>query len=289
LKQSCVDIAGLYIGDNYPVRIMGVINLSPESFYKDAVTVKEDDIRQAIIKFDQEGADIIDIGGASSAPKNIYGTQEISVDEELRRVTSAIDIIMALTKLPLSIDTISSEVAEKALDMGVTVVNDVSGLKGDPKMAKLVADRAASVVLMARCRPYCDSIEASLKSLRESLSIASKAGIETSMILVDPGIGFGKPSSVDYEIIHNLQAFRQLNQPILLGVSRKAFIGSLLNQPEPTDRLSGSIAATAVAVYNGANIIRTHDVKDTKIAVSIGDAIRKSVLTEYNHQSGESR
>jgi dihydropteroate synthase len=288
LGQSCVDIAGLRIGDKYPVRIMGVINLSPESFYKGAVAVEADEIRQAIIRFDQEGADIIDIGGASSAPKNIYGTQEISIDEELTRVMSAIDIIMSLTKLPLSIDTVSSEVAEEALNMGVTVVNDVTGLKGDPKMARLVSDRAASAVLMARCRPYCDSIQASLESLRESLSIAFEAGIETSKILVDPGIGFGKPPNVDYEILHNLQAFSMLNQPILVGISRKAFIGSLLNQLEPSGRLSGSIAATSVAVYNGANIIRTHDVKETRIAVRIGEAIRKSAKTDYSDQIGDS-
>jgi dihydropteroate synthase len=289
LGQSCVDIMGLRIGDRYPVRIMGVINLSPESFYKGTVAVEEEDIRQTIDKFGKEGADIIDIGGASTAPRSIYSTKEISVDEELRRVTSAIDIITSLTKLPLSIDTVSSKVAEEALDMGVTVINDVSGLRADSKMAALVSDRAAPVILMAKCNPYCDSIQTALESLRESLLVASEAGIENRLIIVDPGIGFGKPPSVDYEILHNLDAFILLDQPILVGLSRKAFIGSLLDQSDPSDRLSGSIAATSVAVYNGANIIRSHDVKETRMAVRIGEVIRKSRRIDQREQIGDSQ
>jgi len=289
LGQSYVDVAGLRIGDKYPVRIMGVINLSSESFYKGTVAVSDDDIHRIITRLEEEGADIIDIGGASSAPKKIYDTQEISVQEELRRITNAIDIISSMTKLPLSIDTMSSQVAEGALDLGVSVINDVSGLKADSRMAALVSDRAAPVILMASCNPYCDSIQASLESLRESLSVALEAGIDTDRILVDPGIGFGKPPDVDYELLHNLDKFTLLGRPILVGVSRKAFIGSLLNQPDPEDRLIGSIAATSVAVYNGANIIRTHDVKETRVAVRIGEAIRWNGKTDCCTQSGDSQ
>jgi len=289
LGQSCVDIAGLRIGDKYPVRVMGVINLSLESFYKGSVAVEEEGIRQIITRFENEGADIIDIGGASTAPRDIYDTQKVSVREELKRITSAIDIITSMTKLPLSVDTVSSKVAEKALDMGVVVINDVSGLKADSKMAKLASDRTAPIILMANCQPYCDSVQSSLESLRQSLSIAFEAGIGTSMILIDPGIGFGKPPNMDYEILHNLCAFTVFNQPILVGVSRKAFIGSLLNQLDPADRLSGSIAATSVAVYNGANIIRTHDVKETRIAVRIGEEIRKSAKKSQGTQTGDSQ
>ncbi|MDH4213262.1 MAG: dihydropteroate synthase [Candidatus Thorarchaeota archaeon] len=287
MEQPYVDVAGLRIGNEYPVRIMGVINLSPESFYKGTVAAKEEDVRRIIARFEREGADIIDIGGASTAPREIYHTREITARDELKRVTNAIDIITSMTKLPLSIDTMSSKVAEKALDMGVTVINDVSGLKADSKMAGLASDRNAPVILMANCRPYCDSIQSSLESLRESLSLARDAGIDTGMILVDPGIGFGKPSNVDYEILHNLGAFAVLGQPILVGVSRKAFIGSLLDQSDPADRLTGSIAATSVAVYNGANIIRTHDVKESRIAVRVGEAIRKSIQTDHGIQSGD--
>jgi dihydropteroate synthase len=289
LKQSYVDIAGLRIGDKYPVRVMGVINLSPESFYKDAIAVEEEDIRQIIARFDKEGADIIDVGGASTAPRDIYGTQGVSEHEELKRITRAIDIITSVTKLPLSIDTVSSKIADRALEMGVTVINDVSGLKADSNMATLVSDRAAPVILMANCRPYCDSVQSSLESLRQSLSLALEAEIDTNKILIDPGIGFGKPSDVDYEILCNLCMFTMFNRPILVGVSRKAFIGSLLNQPNPADRLSGSIAATAIAVYNGANIIRTHDIKDTRIAARIGEEIRKSARKDHRMQTGGSQ
>lgn len=268
---------------------MAVINLSSESFYKGTVAANDDDIRRIITRLDKEGADIIDIGGASSAPKKIYGTQEISIQEELRRVTNAIDIILSMTKLPLSIDTMSSQVAERALEMGVSAINDVSGLKADSRMATLVSDRAAPVILMASCNPYCENIQASLESLKASLSMALDAGINTDKILVDPGIGFGKPSSVDFELLHNLEKFTIFGRPILVGLSRKAFIGSLLNQQNPEDRLLGSIAATSVAVHNGANIIRTHDVKETRVAVRIGETIRQNGKTGGYTQSGDSK
>ena len=289
MKLPYVDVSGLRIGEGYPVRIMGVLNVSPESFYKDSVAIDEDSIQQAVARFEREGADIIDIGGASTAPKSIYGTPEVSVTEELRRVTEAIAMVAMMTKLPLSIDTVSSMVAKKALDLGASVINDVSGLRADSKMAKLVADRAAPVILMANCGHSCDSYQASLDALRSSLSIALETGIDSSMILVDPGIGFGKQSEVDYEILRNLHAFTALHRPVLVGVSRKTFIGNQLGQPEPSDRLLGSIAATSVAVYNGASVIRTHDVKETRIAVAIGEAIRGNTRGKRRNQREDSQ
>ena len=264
---------------------MGVLNVSPESFYKDSVAIDEDSIQQAVARFEREGADIIDIGGASTAPKSIYGTPEVSVTEELRRVTEAIAMVAMMTKLPLSIDTVSSMVAKKALDLGASVINDVSGLRTDSKMAKLVADRAAPVILMANCGHSCDSYQASLDALRSSFSIALETGIDASMILVDPGIGFGKQSEVDFEILRNLHTFTALRRPVLVGVSRKRFIGNQLKQADPSDRLLGSIAATSVAVYNGASIIRTHDVRETRIAVAIGEAIRGNVREDRRNQT----
>jgi dihydropteroate synthase len=194
-----------------------------------------------------------------------------------------------MTKIPLSVDTVSSMVAKKALDLGASVINDVSGLRADSKMAKLVADRAVPVILMANCGNPCASYQASIDSLRNSFSIALEAGIESSMILVDPGIGFGKQSEVDYEILRNLHAFTALHRPVLVGVSRKAFIGNQLGQPDPSDRLLGSIAATSVAVYNGANVIRTHDVKETRIAVVIGEAIRRNARGDRRNQVEDSQ
>ncbi len=289
MELPYVDVSGVRIGEGYPVRIMGVLNLSPESFYRDSVAIDDDSIRQAVARFEREGADIIDIGGASTAPKNIYGTPEVSVNEELRRVTEAIGMITTMTKLPLSIDTVSSGVAKEALDLGASVVNDVSGLRADSKMAKLVADRAVPIILMASCGGPCVSYQASMDSLRSSFSIALETGIESSMILVDPGIGFGKQSEVDYEILRNLHVFAAFHRPMLVGVSRKAFIGNQLGQPDPSDRLLGSIAATSVAVYNGADVIRTHDVRETKIAVVIGEAIRGKTRGKRRSQMEDSQ
>jgi dihydropteroate synthase len=271
-----VNVAGLCIGEEYPVRVMSVLNVSPESFYKGSVSAGIQNIQQAISRFEEEGADIIDIGGASSAPKNIYGTKEISLEEELARITKAIDVATSMTSIPLSVDTVSVKVAEEALDRGVAIINDVSGLQSDPGMSRLVSERDAAVVLMAHCGQPCGTVQATLESIQRSLEIAREAGIETEKILLDPGIGFGKPPEVDYALLKNLHAFVALGHPILVGVSRKAFIGSLLQQSEPADRLIGSVAATSVAVYNGASVIRTHDVKETRIAVQIGEAIRRN-------------
>jgi dihydropteroate synthase len=271
-----INVEGLCIGEDFPVRIMGVLNVSPESFYKSSVSMGIQDIKQAILRFEREGADIIDIGGASSAPKDVYGTEEISLEEELIRVTEAIDAATSMTKIPLSVDTVSAKVAEEAIDRGVAIINDVSGLQSDPEMARLVSERDATVVLMAHCGQPCRSVQVSLESVQRSLRIAQEAGIKTERILLDPGIGFGKPPEVDYALLKNLRVFAALGHPILVGVSRKAFIGRLLQQPDPADRLIGSVAATSVAVYNGASIIRTHDVEETRIAAQIGEAIRKN-------------
>lgn len=259
---------------------MSVINLSPESFYKGSVAASIDEFHAMIDTASREGADIIDIGGASTAPKQVYGTRDTSIDEEINRVTQALDSVEVSEYPPLSIDTTSSRVAEVALDLGVSMVNDISGLHKDSEMADLVATRKVPVVLMANCGEPCNNIHASLRALEDSLSIARDVGIESSKIILDPGIGFGKPPEVDVEILRELSKFTTLDHPLLVGVSRKAFIGHLLSQPNPDDRLIGSIGATIVAVMNGASAIRTHDVRETKIAVHIGEALRKSKRPE---------
>jgi dihydropteroate synthase len=259
---------------------MGILNLSPESFYKKTTVSDDATIQQLVEQMENEGVDIIDIGAASTAPSNVYGTPTISEKEELHRITKALKYITNITNLPLSIDTVSSEVARTALDMGVSLVNDISGLKADPMMVVLAHEKNVPVVLMANCDPPCSSVSLSLASLEESYSIAVNAGIERDKILVDPGIGFGKPAEVDFEILRNLRQFTQFNQPLLVGVSRKAFLGSLLDQNDPEERLSGSLAATSIAVYNGANMIRTHDVQETKMVVKIGQAVLEAKDSE---------
>jgi dihydropteroate synthase len=253
---------------------MGVINLSPESFYKGAIVETPEEFQIQLERTVSEGADIIDIGGASTAPENVYGASGVSIKEEIRRVSSALRSLES-KKTPISIDTTSSKVAEIALDLGASIVNDVSGLQADPKMARLVAERSAPVILMANCDTPCGSVQKSLDSLMTSLRIAKNNGVDPGKIILDPGIGFGKPPVVDYSILRNLDRFVMLGFPLLVSVSRKAFIGHLLEQNNPEDRLAGSIAATSIAVMNGAHMIRAHDVKEAGIAARIGEAIRQ--------------
>ena len=267
-----VNIGGLQIGPNHPVRVMGVINLSPESFYKGAIAENSNDFQMMLERAVSEGADLIDIGGASTAPKNVYGTSDVPRDEEIKRISLALGSITNM-KRPISIDTTSSAVAEVALDLGASIVNDISGLQADPRMVKLVADREVPVILMANCGTPCGSVLESLNSLRISLTIAKDHEISAERIILDPGLGFGKPPDVDTAILRNLDQFTKLGHPLLVGVSRKDFIGHLLEQSDPDDRLIGSIAATSIAVMNGANMIRAHDVKEAKIAIRIGKAI----------------
>lgn len=264
------------IGPDSPVRVMSAINLSPESFYRGAVADSIDTFHAMIDTASKEGVDIIDIGGMSTAPKQVYGTGDISVEEEAKRVSQALDSITVSKHPPISIDTTSSKVAEIALELGASMLNDISGLQADSEMAELVADRGVPIVLMANCGMPCGSVQASLKSLKDSLNLATGAGIESDKIIVDPGIGFGKPPSVDVAILQELTRFLELGHPLLIGVSRKAFIGHLLGQPDPDDRLIGSVVATTVAVMNGANVIRTHDVRETKVAIQMGEALRRS-------------
>ncbi len=287
MRHHTVDIDGLKVGADFPPRIMSVINLSPESFYRDSIVDNRDQLVKVINSMEQEGADIIDVGGASTAPRGIYGTPEVTAEVELERVTSNLEYIVRNTRVPISIDTARSEVAEAAIDIGVSLVNDVSGLTRDKRMAKLVANRGVPIVLMAECGGSCQTLKASFRSVERSVKTALSVGIPQEKIIIDPGIGFGKPSEVDLEIIRELDRFCSLGYPVLVGVSRKAFIGDLLSQPNPSMRLAGSIAATSIAVANGANIIRTHDVNEGKIAAKVGKALRRVSAESESRESAE--
>ena len=287
MRHHTVDIDGLKVGADFPPRIMSVINLSPESFYRDSIVDNREQLVKVINSMEQEGADIIDIGGASTAPRGIYGTPEVTAEVELERVTSNLEYIVRNTRVPISIDTARSEVAEAAIDIGVSLVNDVSGLTRDKRMAKLVANRGVPIVLMAECGGSCQTLEAAFRSVERSVKTALSVGIPQERIIIDPGIGFGKPSEVDLEIIRELDRFCSLGYPVLVGVSRKAFIGDLLSQPNPSMRLVGTIAATSIAVANGANLIRTHDVNEGKIAAKVGKALRRVSTESENRESAE--
>lgn len=274
MEKCIVQLDGMEIGGGAEVRVMGVLNVSSESFYNNSVASEDKEIISLVKNMEEAGADIIDVGGASSAPTSIYGTEKISIEMEMQRIDHAMEILDLCTDLPVSVDTTSASVAELALEKGASMVNDISGLKEDADMASLVAQYGVPVILMAHCSRGCTDVNSSTRALRESLNIAADAGIDRKKIIIDPGIGFGKPANVDFAIIKNLHQFLEIGQPLLIGVSRKAFLGSLLNQPEPANRLTGTIAATAIAVSKGADIIRAHDVAEAVIASQVGLAIK---------------
>jgi dihydropteroate synthase len=272
------DLAGLEVGDGFPVRLMGAINVSPESFYKDSVAATEDTLRSQAEQMAAEGADIIDVGAMSTAP---YLTTAIPEAEEIRRLTSAIRLLRQVVALPISADTTRSAVASAALDAGAGVINDVSGFRGDPAMAALAARRADGVILMASetGTGEIDPVRTVLVLLRESCATADGAGNLKDRVVLDPGIGFFRNAALsweawDCELLRRLSDLRSLGRPILVGLSRKSFIGKILGRPDPTDRLAGSLAATVVAVLKGAHMIRTHDVGETRDAVRMAEALR---------------
>ncbi len=257
---------------------MGVLNITPDSFSDGGLFL---DPARAVDHAElmvADGADIIDIGGESTRP----GSEPVALEDELSRV---IPVISALTKhlsVPISVDTCKSAVARRAIDAGASMVNDIFGLRSDPEMARVVASTGVPVCVMhIRGTPkimqknpsYEALIPEIMDSLRQSIGIALDAGIAEENIIVDPGIGFGKTFNHNLEILNRLKEFSALGKPLLIGVSRKAFIGKILDDAPVQDRLAGTLAAVAVAVCNGAQIVRVHDVKVTSQAVRVVDAI----------------
>ena len=272
------NLAGVEVGDGFPVRLVGAINVSPESFYPGSVAATEDSVKQQAERMAAEGADLLDIGAMSTAP---YLPTEIPEAEEIQRVTWAIGIVRGVASLPLSVDTTRSRVALAALDAGADVINDVSGLRRDPGMGEIVAKRARGAILMAsEIAPEArDPIGTVRGLLEETLQIVWRVGVPEHRIVVDPGIGFFRKAALpwyewDCEVLRRLGELKTLDRPLLVGVSRKSFIGQLLGQADPAERLGGSLAATAVAVVNGAHMIRTHDVGPSREVVRVAEALR---------------
>ena len=272
------NLAGVEVGDGFPVRLVGAINVSPESFYPGSVAATEDSVKQRAERMAAEGADLLDIGAMSTAP---YLPTEIPEAEEIQRVTWAIGIVRGVASLPLSVDTTRSRVALAALDAGADVINDVSGLRRDPGMGEIVAKRARGAILMAsEIAPEArDPIGTVRGLLEETLQIVWRVGVPEHRIVVDPGIGFFRKAALpwyewDCEVLRRLGDLKTLDRPLLVGVSRKSFIGQLLGQADPAERLGGSLAATAVAVVNGAHMIRTHDVGPSREVVRVAEALR---------------
>jgi dihydropteroate synthase len=266
------------VGDCKAVAVMGIINLDPHSFYQSSYFASLKEALSAAEMMIEEGVDIIDIGGISTAP----GSPDVSVETEKRRVATIIRQIAENWEVPISIDTQRVPVVQIAIRNGATIVNDVSGLKNDPDMAKTIQDSGVSCVLMAaRNRPGDrETLPEIIEALQESLQIALSEGIPSNHIVVDPGIGFGKPFEYDLEILRNLEQLRALEQPILLGVSRKHFIGEVLGYSSPRDRLYGTLVTLAIALQKGVDVVRAHDIRATRDCVKMVNALQSSQGSE---------
>jgi len=276
------------VGGSNPVRIMGILNTSPESFYKKSIRTSKRNITQAVRLMEAQGADIIDVGGMSTAP---YLSTMIPEKIEAERIIDAIKIIQNISNLPISIDTCRASVAMEALEFGVEIINDVSGLKYDKQMLDVVKIYQPSLVLCAFSKKIImgNIIQQTQKLLKQSLHLAKLAGIPKTKIIVDPAIGFFRKSGKsqfftkitldwvqrDLNILADLDSIK-CGQPLLVSVSNKSFIGKILNKPNPVDRLSGSLAAEIVAIINGADIIRTHNVKQSKRLVTVAKNFLRS-------------
>lgn len=267
------------MGEGMPVRIMGAVNVSPESFYSGSVIGDDVALRDAAQRMVEEGADFIDVGAMSTAP---YLETEISVGEEIRRMTWALRIMSRAVSVPLSADTKRASVAAAALASGARIINDVSGLRADEAMADIAAQGEGLIVVASQNgEGEGDPLTVVRRLLSVSVDRARRAGIPERQVVVDPGIGFftrqaQRPEEFSCDVLGRLSELQDLGRPILVGVSRKSFIGKLTGHKEPSARLWGSLGATAVAVYNGASMIRTHDVAPTRDAVRVAEAVLHS-------------
>lgn len=278
-----VKIKNLTIGDQEPVRLMATFNLSKESFYKGSVVNfnNDDQLAKRISTLLDQGTEIFDLGPKSSAPTDIYGNETaISETEEISRIKPALKMIRELDqKVVISIDTQSSKVAEYALLHGADIINDISGLKFDNNLAKVIGDHSAFAILMACEKQPGDVYEKKsvINALKSSFTLANEY-IPTNHLIIDPGIGGWVPERTpehDFQLILDTPEIKeQLSSPALIALSRKSFIGKTLNLP-PNERLSGSLSATAISVLYGANIIRAHDIRETKEAIIIAETFKK--------------
>lgn len=257
--------------------IMGVLNVTPDSFSDGGKYLDKDKALEQGLRLVEEGSDIIDIGGESTRP----GSESIPAQEEIRRVIPVVKALKEKTGALISVDTTKSGVAQAALDAGADIINDISSLRFDPRMAPLAAERDVPVILMhmkglpktMQVDPYYEDVLLEVKSfLQERLEAAQAAGIKRERIIIDPGIGFGKRLEDNLALINKLHILGELDRPILIGTSRKSFIGSILDLP-PQERLEGTIASSILSMAHGAHILRVHDVAAMKRAVLVAEAI----------------
>ena len=285
-------IGGVRVGRPHGVRVMGILNTSPESFYRESVRTSNSTIRDAAKQMEDNGADFIDVGGMSTAP---YLQTMVSTETEKSRILNAVGIIQDSTNLPISVDTCRASVAEAAMKCGVEIINDISGLKHDSDMRHVVSRYHASVILCAYSPlPVQGRHEAVASTLlQESLGIAGTVAVPSNKIVLDPSIGFfrkdghgpfhtkirGNWVSRDLAVIRNLRLISP-DIPIMVSVSNKSFLGSLLEEDDLSRRLAGSIAAETASVLYGASIIRTHNVKAARDAATVAAALLRTRLRQ---------
>ena len=250
--------------------VMGIINLSRDSFSGDGLGTDIPAVVQQAQRFQEEGADFLDVGAESTRP----GSTPISAEEEIRLLTPALEAVSSLAKVPVSVDTYKSGVARQALAAGVSIINDVWGLKFDPELARVAAEAGASLALMhnQETRRYNRLLPEIFASLNRSVAAAKSAGVPSHNIILDPGIGFGKTPDHNLEILNRLAEFRDLGYPLLVGTSRKSTIGFILDLPVD-QRLEGTAATVALSIAGGADIVRVHDVKEMVRVCRMTDAI----------------
>jgi dihydropteroate synthase len=262
--------------------IMGVLNVTPDSFSDGGKYFDEDAAFEHALRMERDGADMLDLGAESTRP----GSEGISAEEELKRILPVLRGLRRLLKIPISIDTQKAQVAEAALDAGAQIINDISGMKNDPRIAEVAATKQVPLILMhmrgeprtMQNTPFARNVLSHVtKGLRNSLATARKAGVAKSQIVVDPGIGFGKSYAQNYELLQKLPQLSKLGFPILVGTSRKGFLGATLardGQAAPLEhRIWGTAATVAASILGGAHIVRVHDVAEMAQVARITDCI----------------
>ncbi len=263
--------------------VMGVLNVTPDSFSDGGAYLDSEAAVARALQLERDGADILDVGGESTRP----GASPISVEEELRRILPVIEILRDKLRIPMSVDTQKAEVAQAALDVGAEILNDISALRGDPSLAKVAARSRAPMILMhmrgsprtMQRGPFARNVIADVMAgLREAAGRARRAGLGKSQILLDPGIGFGKSHEQNFEILARLPEFARLGFPLVVGTSRKSFLGKAMARAgEPAlpteDRLLGTAATVTASILGGAHIVRVHDVAEIARVVRVADAI----------------
>lgn len=260
--------------------LMGVLNVTPDSFSDGGLHFDKSSAVERALEMADDGADIIDIGGESTRP----GSDPVPPEEEIRRTVPVIETIAKKVTCPISIDTYRADVARQALAAGASIVNDISGMRFDPLMPKVVSDFNVPVIIMhmkgtpkdMQSNPTYESlIKEIMGYFEERLRFAADSGISTDLIVLDPGIGFGKTFDHNLIILNNLHEFMRLGRPLLIGPSRKAFLGRLLNGAAPGERMEGTAAAVAISIIKGADIVRVHDVKEMTKVARVADAIKR--------------